>query len=338
MVVEKDQSAWLPEPPIPHPARRDAAIAAALHKFDGTDESAAPSPKRAKMSWASTHRPQMAMLVSVMLLVAIGIPAALISLRNPPATPESTPPQAMIYKEPTAPERQPAVPAAAPVGQSKQTKPSVPSPVTSPAIPSAKGVSAQPSGANRVEEPAPAPAPPVIVAAPPAPSTEPSAPSPPPPPPPPPQAVAGAGEAASQAAADNLVVTGSRVPQPGLEAPNSAKAVPADRAGYQRFLPKLQAAFEQKDRRAIIKLVGLPLRVNFKGGPQVYRDTRSVERDFDRIFTARVTDAVLGQRPDALFVRDQGAMVGNGELWFRETCPRSECSHPGPVRIVAVNP
>lgn len=132
--------------------------------------------------------------------------------------------------------------------------------------------------------------------------------------------------------ADNVVVAGSSVPQPGPE------AVSADQATYRRFLPKLQAAFERHDRRAIIKLVGLPLRVNFKSGPQVYRDHRSVERDFDRIFTAKVRRAVLGQKPDSLFVRDQGAMVGDGELWFRETCPNSACTPAGSVRIVAVNP
>ena len=40
MAVEKDQSAWLPEPPPPRPARRDAAIDAALRRFDGIDEPA----------------------------------------------------------------------------------------------------------------------------------------------------------------------------------------------------------------------------------------------------------------------------------------------------------
>ena len=138
--------------------------------------------------------------------------------------------------------------------------------------------------------------------------------------------------------ADNVVVTGSRIPQLGLEAQNAAKAASADQAAYQQFLPKLRAAFERNDRRAIIKLVGLPLRVNFKSGSQVYQDHRSVERDFDRIFTAKVRQAVLGQKPDSLFVRDQGAMVGDGELWFRETCPNSACTPAGSVRIVAVNP
>lgn len=106
----------------------------------------------------------------------------------------------------------------------------------------------------------------------------------------------------------------------------------------KRFLSKLQSAFRANDRSEIITLIDLPLRVNFAAGSQIYRDRRSIVRDFNRIFTVKVRRAVLIQRGDRLFVRDQGAMVGNGELWFRETCPNSQCSHLGPVRIVAVNP
>ena len=346
MAVEKDQSAWLPEPPPPRPARRDAAISAALRKFDGLDEPTGSSPQKARISWVSTHRPQAAMLVSAMLLVVIGIPAALVSLRNPPATHESEPRQADVNVEPFAPAPPPAAPGAGPTGQSSQARPSQLSSISSPPtiVSAARGrVSAPPSAAEAktVEEPSPAVAAPVIepAPAPPAPSLEASPlPSPPPPPPPPaPQALAGAEKATDRAVADNVVVTGSRAPRPGLETPTDAEAV-SDEAAYQHFLPKLQAAFERNDRRAIIKLVGLPLRVNFKTGPEVYRDHRSLERDFDRIFTAKVRLAVLGQKPDNLFVRDQGAMVGDGELWFRQACPNSECMPTGSVRIVAVNP
>lgn len=108
--------------------------------------------------------------------------------------------------------------------------------------------------------------------------------------------------------------------------------------GYTRFLFKLQSAFASHDRQSIIRLTDLPLRVNFAAGPRSYRDRRSVARDFSRIFTAKVRLAVLRQKPDTLFVRDQGAMVGNGELWFRNTCPNSACSPAGDVLIVAVNP
>jgi hypothetical protein len=125
--------------------------------------------------------------------------------------------------------------------------------------------------------------------------------------------------------------------------PVSALASPARSApqldpAYQHFLSKLQAALRANDRRTVVKLVNLPLRVNFTAGAELYRERQSVMRDFGRIFTDKVKQAVLRQRPKTLFVRDQGAMVGDGELWFRETCSNSACSHLGPVRVVAVNP
>jgi hypothetical protein len=52
----------------------------------------------------------------------------------------------------------------------------------------------------------------------------------------------------------------------------------------------------------------------------------------------KVRKAVLYQRADKLFVRDRGAMVGDGELWFSETCPNRACWRAGSVGIVAVNP
>ena len=78
-------------------------------------------------------------------------------------------------------------------------------------------------------------------------------------------------------------------------------------------------------------MISFPLRVNYKSGARSYRDTRSVERDFDRIFTPQVRRAILNQSPDQIFSRDIGAMVGDGELWFDHISP-------GQVRIIAVNP
>ena len=60
------------------------------------------------------------------------------------------------------------------------------------------------------------------------------------------------------------------------------------------------------DHGAVIALIDFPLRVNGPGGSRFYRDTRSVEQDFGRIFTPKVKRAILGQRADRLFVRDQG--------------------------------
>ena len=45
MAVDSDQTDWLPKPPPPRPARRDAAIETALRKFDGVDEPKAADRK-----------------------------------------------------------------------------------------------------------------------------------------------------------------------------------------------------------------------------------------------------------------------------------------------------
>ena len=75
-----------------------------------------------------------------------------------------------------------------------------------------------------------------------------------------------------------------------------------------------------------------------RAGPKTYNDRRSVERDFDLIFTPHVRQAILDQRANQLFTNYQGAMIGAGEVWFDESCANSSCSRRGPVRIRAVNP
>lgn len=137
--------------------------------------------------------------------------------------------------------------------------------------------------------------------------------------------------------ADNLMVTGSRIRQPALEESAPARVTSPDQS-YRRFLSTLQSAVRGGNRRELIGLIGFPLRVNFAGGARIYRDAHAVERDFDRIFTPKVRRAVASQRAEQLFVRDQGAMVGSGEVWFRETCANADCSRTGAVRIIAVNP
>jgi len=107
---------------------------------------------------------------------------------------------------------------------------------------------------------------------------------------------------------------------------------------YAAFVPRLQAAVRANDRRAVISLIAFPLRVNGVAGAEIYKDRRSVERDFARIFTPKVRRAILDQAPNSLFVRDQGAMIGSGEVWIAQTCPNRACSPAGAVRIIAVNP
>jgi hypothetical protein len=326
MAVEEDQSAWLPEPPPPRPARRDAAIDAALRKFDGIEDTAPAPAERQRPSWVSVRRPQLAFLASAALLLVVGIPAALVGLRSqqPPAERAQNTAVARDLRRSPAP-APPAPPAAQPPG------PSNPNLGAAPPLRKYRGEEPAPQAdrAAAAESPAAAKA-----EAPPEPSRLAAAPLPPPPPPaPPPMAERDSEGIATQ----DIAVTGSRIAQPALEAPSAAKASSPDQA-RAAFLSRLQSAVRAGNRSAVIALAGLPLRVNGPGGTRLYRDAVSIQRDFDRIFTPKVRRAILAQRADQLFTRDQGTMIGDGEVWFDQTCPNSACTAVGPVRIIAVNP
>jgi hypothetical protein len=342
MAVENDESLSLPRPPPPRPARREAAIEAALRKFDGTDEG--PSVANPEVTarppltwWARTHRPQLGVLVSAALIAVIGVPAALIAIRD--QAPTSTPERA----SPTAIEPGSAPSQAQRAGSPKTTVAEAPS--ATPEVSAPPHARREPSKdfasvANRArtEETAPSS---LVAAAP-----------PPPPAPPPPTS---AEKVAEAPLAQGVIVTGSRIPKPntssgreeGLDRKSGVaaqRAATSDAAGANRFgqdhkafLSRLQVAVRANDRGAVIKLIDFPLRVNSQGRTRLYRDAQSVQRDYDRIFTPQVRRAILGQRVDQLFVRDQGVMIGNGEVWFDQTCPNAACSPPGPVRIEAVN-
>ena len=313
-----DESGWLPKPPPPRPAAREDAVHAALRKFDGEEEkSVRRKPGVAPPIW---RRPQFAVAMSAMLLVVVGIPAALIGLREQEAPPAPTLPN-VRYEAPSAAPMN-MIPPPAPRAESDagvETK-------AAPVAPAEKR--AAPLGFAANEEPAAQSEAPQVAAAPPPPP-------PPPPPPAPAPVVASADSVAQESAAQDVVVTGTlmrsnRAGAARAEREAVAKARPDNRE-YRTFLARLQGAVRANDRSAIVGLVSFPLRVNYKSGARSYRDARAVDRDFDRIFTPQVRRAVLNQSPDQIFSRDIGAMVGDGELWFDHISP-------GQVRIIAVNP
>src|SRR5690348_6769281 len=113
MAVETDD--WLPGPPPPRPARREAAIDAALRKFDGVEDAALPARDGPRRSWASAHRPQLALALSAVLLVVIGVPAALIGIRNESSPSREPPPAIVMHDVEQAPAQSAAEPPPAPV-------------------------------------------------------------------------------------------------------------------------------------------------------------------------------------------------------------------------------
>jgi len=320
------ESVSLPEPPSPRPAARDAAVGAALRRYDGLDEAADTAPPA--VPW--TRRPQFQLAMAASLVLVVGLPAALIGLRDQGSAPAKvSAPAAPAPRQAGTNPNDTAADAAKPVAGTSEQGP------RPPLVASPRQVPAAPPPAVALNEaPAPAAERDEDYAA-------------PPPPPPPPAPAPEMAQKSAEASAGELVVTGTRIPRPSLTSPSPVTVVSSERdqissvakrdRGYAAFLERLQAAVGDKDRGAVIRLIRFPLRVNSDGRSQIYPDARSVRRDFDTIFTPRVRQAILAQRADRLFIRDVGAMIGDGEVWFDHVCSDSSCSRPGPVRITAIN-
>ena len=222
MASDNDLAALLPEVPPPRPARREAAIAEAMRRFDGAPAAAPPVKDRPKQApwW---RQPQLAALASIALVITISLPIwwlqkdrfAEVVPQPPPAAPatpgvvsssqQHVPNQAA---EPNAEAAKPETALAAPAG---------PTAITAPPVAADQAVLEDSSAAQAQQRAASAGfAAPRSVA---------------PPPPPPPPAPARARQAATRESVDeedataNVVVTGSRVAAPAYNSPSPAVSV-----------------------------------------------------------------------------------------------------------------
>jgi hypothetical protein len=92
-------------------------------------------------------------------------------------------------------------------------------------------------------------------------------------------------------------------------------------AAARAFLAQLQAAVQSNNKEEVAGMISYPLLILRDG-----KRTRIARKDallsnYDRVFTAPVRDAILQQTAECLFGNSSGAMVGSGEVWFREQAP-----------------
>ncbi len=100
--------------------------------------------------------------------------------------------------------------------------------------------------------------------------------------------------------------------------------------GAKSFLATLQAAVRAGDRQTIANAIHFPLRVNADRKSIYIRSRPSFRSRFDQLFPSPVQQAILSQPSTCLFGRDQGVMIGNGEVWFEQ-------DNDGVFRIQSLN-
>ncbi|WP_205478929.1 hypothetical protein [Sphingomonas arenae] len=335
MAVQADEPVPLPRAPPPRPAARQAAIDAALRKFDGREPSPTGSdvPRRRAgwMGWARTHQRAAGAFATAALVLVVSLPVGLGTLR------ESAPTSA-----PASPDAMAAAPACTgPDCASQQATPETadaveerlafepPNSVAPAAVPPAAGPS-DPQVADvrsdRVAARATSPAPAMVAAAPPAPAPPPSA-----------SNLSGADRPEPNEESD-VVVTGSRVQRSNLSDGALAQASPlavVDRRG--EFMSDLRAALRSGDRRRVVQLTRLPLRVHRDGATETYRSATALERDFDRIFTPAVR-ASLADRGENRKAEAADSAVSVGRILIGPACEGSSCPPTSPLRITEVTP
>jgi hypothetical protein len=96
------------------------------------------------------------------------------------------------------------------------------------------------------------------------------------------------------------------------------------------FLAQLQAAVQSNNKQQIGDMIGYPLLVLRSGKRTHIPQKRAFLTNYEQIFTGPVRDAIFHQTAECLFGNSSGAMIGNGEVWFREQAP-------GQWKIITIN-
>ncbi|MCF3935230.1 hypothetical protein L1787_17665 [Acuticoccus sp. M5D2P5] len=97
------------------------------------------------------------------------------------------------------------------------------------------------------------------------------------------------------------------------------------------FLADLKTAVADGDHQAVAAMVDYPFKTEIEGKAVTIDDASGFVDHYDGIMTPAVQEAIAAQDYDNLFANYQGAMVGDGEVWF------SPVGEDEAVKIIAVN-
>jgi hypothetical protein len=99
-----------------------------------------------------------------------------------------------------------------------------------------------------------------------------------------------------------------------------------DHVKVQHLLTDLQQSVASHNAAGVAALVHYPIKVNPGKRPFIVKSPKAFIADYDRIITQDISEAILKQKYDALFVNSQGAMLGEGEVWITNFCLDKGCA------------
>jgi len=104
----------------------------------------------------------------------------------------------------------------------------------------------------------------------------------------------------------------------------------------REFLDTLKALGAKRDRQGLCALVSYPLKVHSMRANHTVGNEAACRNGFARIFTVPVLDAIAGQRLLDIAAGSNGAMIGDGAVWFSGVCSDEHC-RKSEIRIISIN-
>ena len=110
-----------------------------------------------------------------------------------------------------------------------------------------------------------------------------------------------------------------------------------DHVRYEAVIRQLQRAVAANDTAAAAALVNYPFVTVRDGESLRVADAEAFVREYDRIMTPPIAEAIKRQKYSQLMVNYKGVMFGNGEAWVNGICKDDACKDVD-VRVVALQP
>lgn len=113
--------------------------------------------------------------------------------------------------------------------------------------------------------------------------------------------------------------------------------------GTRDFLDRLKQAVAAHDAESVAALTAFPLEVAIEDKGVEIRDSAQFIDQYASFMTPALAKLIESTRLNELFANYQGAMIGNGALWFGPVCriddetqALDKCDNP-PIRIITIN-
>lgn len=105
---------------------------------------------------------------------------------------------------------------------------------------------------------------------------------------------------------------------------------------FHNFLNDIKKYASSEDKAKISEMISYPINITVDSRTKTIYDKKDFIKNYDSIFTKHLLNTIKNQKYEDLIVKDIGAGIGRGELWFSAICPTKECT-TSKIEIMQIN-